>query len=131
MTSPALAIARRSEKAIHHARERVVTRVVQESLNFRGRWRQAREVESRAPDQITFPGRTRRFQAFGLETGEHKCIDRRFYPSRISDAGNSRIFGRDESPKFLWLLLELGSVIAGPGRSHGDPLGENRDFRIR
>src|SRR6266849_7312108 len=46
VTSPTLAVARRSEQTIHYARDRLRVRVIQEGLDFFGRWGKAGQIES-------------------------------------------------------------------------------------
>ena len=66
MTSPAFAIARRSQQTVHHFCVCIRRMVVDEGVDFFWRWRQAGQIQRRAPDERLPIRRRNRLQSRGV-----------------------------------------------------------------
>ena len=125
---PALAVMRRCEQTIHQASIGARRRVVQVVLGIFERGGQPGQVKAQAADQSVFAGGRRRFQAFGLQSGQHEAVNRTLGSPPVVQPGPLRPRGRNERP----VLVQRGvrSSALGPDRSGLDPGLDLCDLRV-
>ena len=103
VTGPCLAVARRRQQPIHHAREGLGRIVFQEGLYFFGSGRQAVQVECRAADQGHLVRSRTRLDALVLEARCDESVDR----IGVSRGGDFGFRDGLESPMVALVVLEL------------------------